>query len=78
MDSIAENLWDVIGNTPMVYLNRVTAGCVAKVGKLRQNNDNIATAVEISFTVFCGKLQSVTDCEKCVFLCENLFILWEA
>jgi len=36
---IADNILDVIGNTPMVRLNRVTEGCVAEVvAKLESNN----------------------------------------
>lgn len=32
-DQIGENICSLIGNTPMVYLNKLTKDCVAKVGK---------------------------------------------
>lgn len=31
MEGIADGITELVGNTPMVFLNRVTAGCYAKV-----------------------------------------------
>ena len=32
-DRICENILEAVGNTPLIYLTRVTKGCYAKVGE---------------------------------------------
>jgi hypothetical protein len=32
-DSIGADMCSLVGNTPMVYLNRVTDGCKARIGE---------------------------------------------